>query len=306
LLREFLARDLSIARNSKLETRNSKLALKVLVTGGSGYLGTHICRFFQADDFSRRSQFNVLSISDAARIGDYDTVIHLAAHLSKDPTGADDCFRTNVEGTVNLLRQVRPNAVFIFASTKDVYGAHADAYAEVPEHCSTNYQNHSALEWSKLIAERYVEYYGAQRGFRSCIFRLAATYARPSEGNANGFVTHYVESVKRGWPIRLPLEGTPVRDVLHVNDLALACRAFIDSSVAHGLYNLGGGRANALSLREIIEKLAAMIQCTPVIDADSPVAAPVPLNYIADLTKTENELGWRPTIGVEEGLRSLL
>lgn len=280
--------------------------MKVLVTGGSGYLGTHLCRFFQADDFSRRSQVDVLSLPDTARIADYDTVIHLAAHLSKDPSEADACFRTNVEGTVNVLKQLRPNAVFIFASTKDVYGAHADAYPEVPEHCSTEYRDHSALEWSKLIAERYVEYYAAQRGFRSCIFRLSSIYARPSEGNANGFVTHYVESVKRGWPIRLPLEGTPVRDILHVDDLAGACRTFIDSSVLHGLYNLGGGRENALSLREIIERVARMIQCTPVIEANSPVAAPVPLNYISDLTRIENELGWRPAIGVEDGLRSLL
>ena len=56
----------------------------------------------------------------------------------------------------------------------------------------------------------------------------------PSEGNQNGFVTHYVESVKRGWPIRLPLEGKPVRDILHVDDFSRACQAFIDSSVAHG------------------------------------------------------------------------
>jgi len=279
--------------------------LKVLVTGGSGYLGTHVRRFFQADDFSRRSQLDVLSPAAAAQAGSYDVVIHLAAFSSRNPADAENCFRTNAEGTVNLLREMKPNSVFIFASTKDVYGAHAADYSEVPETCSTDYQNHSAFEWSKLIAEKYVDFYATARNFRACIFRLSAVYARPSEGNENGFVTHYVEAVKRGWPIRLPLEGKPVRDILHVDDFSRACRAFIDSSVTRGLYNLGGGSANAWSLREFIDKSAEMIQCNPVFDEDHPLPTPVPLNYVSDLTRVRDELGWQPQIGIEEGLRSL-
>ena len=162
------------------------------------------------------------------------------------------------------------------------------------------------LEWSKLIAERYVEYYARLRNFRSCIFRLSTVYARPSEGNENGFVTHYVEAVKRGWPLRLSLEGKPVRDILHVDDFSRACRAFIDSTITRGLYNLGGGRENALSLREIIDKVAEIIQCNPVIDADNHLPRPVPLNYVSDLTRIREDLGWQPQIGIEEGLRSLL
>ena len=236
----------------------------------------------------------------------YDVVIHLAAHLSKDPGETEAIFRTNVEGTVNLLREVSPNSTFIFASTKDVYGAHADDFMEVPETCSTDYANQGALEWSKLIAEKYVQYYAAERNFRSCIFRLSTVYARPSEGNENGFVTHYVESVKRGWPIRLPLEGKPIRDILHVDDFSRACRAFIDSPVTHGLYNLGGGRANSLSLRDIIDKVAEMIQCSAVFDEANPLPAPVPLHYVSNLNHVREKLGWEPQIGIEEGLRSLL
>jgi CDP-paratose 2-epimerase len=280
--------------------------LKLLVTGGSGYLGNHVRHFFNAEDLSRRSHLDVLNPEEAAKVAHYEGVIHLAAYSSKNPADADNCFRTNVEGTVNLLREMQPNSVFIFASTRDVYGPHADEYGEVPEDCSTEYQHQSPLEWSKLIAERYVEYYAAQRNFRACIFRLSTVYARPSEGNENGFVTHYVESVKRGWPIRLPLEGRPVRDILHVDDFSRACRAFIDSSATRGLYNLGGGRENASSLREMIDRVAEMIQCNPVIDENAPLPAPVPLNYVSDLTRVREELGWQPQIGIEEGLRSLI
>ena len=75
------------------------------------------------------------------------------------PPGAGQVFLTNVEGTVNLLREMKEDSVFIFASTKDVYGRFADNFPEVPESCPTTYSGQSALEWSKFIAERYVEYY---------------------------------------------------------------------------------------------------------------------------------------------------
>jgi nucleoside-diphosphate-sugar epimerase len=280
--------------------------MKVIVTGGSGYLGTHVRRFFNADDFSRRSHLDILNPHDVALLNDYDVVIHLAAHLDKDAAAAATSFRTNAEGTVNVLRNMRAGAVLIYASTKDVYGMHANAFVEVPETCSTDYCGQSALEWSKLIAEQYIHYYAHELDLRACIFRLSNVYARPSEDNESGFVTHYVESVKRGWTLRLPLGGAPVRDILHVDDFSRACRAFIDSPHAHSLYNLGGGRANALSLREIVERVGRMIELEPIIDRDALVTPPVPVNYISDLKRVREELNWEPSIGVEDGLRSLL
>ena len=76
--------------------------------------------------------------------------------------------------------------------------------------------------------------------------------------------------------------------------------------MSHGLYNLGGGKANAASLREIVEKTAGIIQCMPVIDETVGLPAPVPLNYISDIAHVQNDLGWQPAIGIEEGLLSLI
>ena len=239
--------------------------MKIFVTGGSGYLGTHVCRFFGADDFSRRSGHDVLDPEDVKLVADYDVVIHLAAHLDKDPESADLCFQTNVEGTANVIRNMTPNSVFIYASTKDVYGANAEQFRGSAGNLSDVIFGTNALEWSKLIGERYLEYYARERSVRACIFRMSTVYARPSDGNENGFVTHYVESVKHGWPIRLPLAGLPIRDILHVDDFSRACQAFIDSSQVYGLYNLGGGVRNAVTLREIREYRGQPIQLEPVI-----------------------------------------
>ena len=279
--------------------------MKILVTGGSGFLGTHVRNFFGADDFSRRAGLDILNMQDAQRAGDYDVVIHLAALLDKSPEAAEMTYLTNVEGTINLLRSMRENSVFIFASTKDVYGRFADNYLEVPEQCPTVYAGQTALEWSKLIAERYVEFYAHQNNFRSCIFRLSTVYAPASEGNTPNFVTHYADALNYGESLRLPANGTPRRDLLHVKDFAKACEAFADSALRHGTYNLGGGARNALSLRDLVKKLEEVSGLQAVVDEENPLPAPVPMHYVSDLMLVTQELDWKPEIGLDEGLKTL-
>lgn len=279
--------------------------MKVLVTGGSGYLGTHVRRYFDADDLSRAAGYDITSSYDAARAADYDIVIHLAAMLDKDPDAADEVFLTNVDGTVNILKNVRKDAVFIFASTKDIYGRFADNYAEVPESCPTLHSGQSALEWSKLVAERYVEYYAHVRGFRACIFRISTVYAPLSEGNQPNFVGHYADAINKGERIRLPGGGRPRRDLLHVDDLSSACSAFADSVIRHGTYNLGGGRENALSLNGLIEKMEEITGLQAIVDRENPLPDPVPFNYVSDISGIDRELGWRPSVRLEAGLRTL-
>jgi nucleoside-diphosphate-sugar epimerase len=277
--------------------------MNTLVTGGSGYLGTWVRQFFNAMDFSRRSSLNILEETDARIVENYDVVIHLAGHLDKTPEGAEECFRTNADGTRNIIRNMREGSVFIYASTKDVYGANSAAYELVPEDCPVEQVSASAFELSKLIGEQYVRFYARQRGIRACIFRMSAVFARPTEGNENGFVTHYVESVKHRWPIRLPLGADPVRDILFVDDLSRACRDFIHSKLDFGLYNLGGGRINAVSLRDLIARIGKMLEIEPVIVDDPNIPVPMPIRYVSDVALINKELQWRPQIGIDDGLR---
>jgi nucleoside-diphosphate-sugar epimerase len=281
------------------------LIMKVLVTGGSGFLGTHVRQFLNADDFSRRVNLDVLNLQDVSTIEQYDLVIHLAATLDKSPDSAEQVFLTNVEGTVNLLRAMRNGSTFIFASTKDVYGRFADNYGEVPEDCPTIYSGQSALEWSKLIAEKYVEFYANQRNFRSCIFRLSTIYAPNSDGNTPNFVSNYVDKINKGEQIRLPANGTPIRDLLHVDDFSRACNAFFNSVIKHGIYNLGGGRKNALSLHELVKKMEEVSGYQAIIDTENPLPNPTPMNYVTDLTRVLQELDWNPEISLDNGLKTL-
>jgi nucleoside-diphosphate-sugar epimerase len=280
--------------------------MRTLVTGGSGYLGMFVRNFFSADDFSRRTGFDIRDEQAVERVANYDVVIHLAAHFDKSPEGASDCFRTNATGTANVLRNMNPGAIFIYASTKDVYGSHAENKDLVDETTSTSYCGQSAFEWSKLMGERYVEYYARARNLRACIFRLSTIFARPTADNTPGIITHYVESVKRRVPIRLPAGVDPVRDILYVDDFARACSAFIDSTVQFGRYNLGGGRLNTVSLRDLLKRIGALIDIEPIVQDDPAMPAPVPLRSVSDTTRVEKELNWRPQIGIDHGLGVIL
>ena len=280
--------------------------MKVLVTGGSGYLGTYVRQYFAADDFSRRSYLDILDEHAVQKVADYDAVIHLAAHFDKRPEGAPDCFRTNAEGTANVIRYMKPGAAFVYASTKDVYGSHAGEMEEVDEKTSTDYCGQSAFEWSKLIGERYVEYYARRQSVRAAIFRLSTIYARPSADNAPGVITHYVESIKHHLPIRLPAGVDPVRDILYVDDFSRACQTFIGSRVEFGIYNVGGGPRNAVSVRDILKRVGAMIDIEPIIQEDPAMPAPVPLRYVSNISRMLDELAWRPQIGIDDGLQVIL
>ena len=105
-------------------------------------------------------------------------------------------------------------------------------------------------------------------------------------------------------PIRLPVGFDPVRDILYVDDFSRACRTFINSKVQFGLYNLGGGRLNAVSIRDLLKESEQLIDIEPVIQDDPAMPLPVPLRYVSDMKRIEDELDWRPQIGIDDGVAS--
>ncbi|MBL8150155.1 MAG: NAD-dependent epimerase/dehydratase family protein [Blastocatellia bacterium] len=278
----------------------------VVVTGGSGYLGSHVKSYFEAADLSRRSGFDIISnIEDVKKIADFDVVIHMAALVDKRPEAANRTFEVNVNGTLNLLQSLREGQIFIFCSTKDVYGNNVDKYNTVPETCSTEYIGQGAYEWSKLIAEKYVQFYCNKAKVRHAIFRLSTIYAKASPENRGGFVSFFADSIINGKPLHLKMLGKQRRDLLHVTDLASAFESFIDSHIDAGLYNIGGGEANSITLYELTRLLGRLSRQKPNLTL-SEEAVKEQIHYVTDLAKIERELGWTPKITIEEGLRRIL
>lgn len=278
--------------------------MKVLVTGGSGYLGTHVRNYFNADDLSRRCGLDLLNPEAASRIRDYDLVIHMAALVDKRLEAAEEVFRVNVEGTLNLLRHLQKGQTFIFCSTKDVYGHNIDAHELVSEQCSTNYCGQDAYSWSKLIAEHYISYYGARAAARIAIFRLSTVYAPSSAGNRGGFVSFFTKAINEGKQLELKMMGRQVRDLLYVDDLSEAIRLFYESERKTGLYNIGGGPSNSTTLLELTNIIGRALGKPPLVRLTE-ARVNEQINYISDVSRLERELGWRPSVSIEEGIGRL-
>jgi nucleoside-diphosphate-sugar epimerase len=279
--------------------------MKVIVTGGSGYLGTHIRRRLRADSLSRREGVDILKPAGPALLEPYDAVVHMAASLDKSPAAAEGCFAVNVQGTLNILAHLRPGQGFVFTSTKDVYGNHALRRKLVSESCPTSFVGQSAYEWSKLIAEKYIEYHSQRLNLHTAIFRLSTTYAPLSEGNAGSFVNFFAGAVRNGTPIRLKARGKQVRDLLHVDDLSDAIRRFLRSGVSGGIFNIGGGPDNRITLLELVNTFSTMLGKDPVLEL-SPEKETGQMRFVSDIEKARRVLGWHPRIGLKRGLKSVL
>jgi nucleoside-diphosphate-sugar epimerase len=134
---------------------------------------------------------------------------------------------------------------------------------------------------------------------------MSTVYAPTSEGNTPNFPTYYAEAINQGETIRLPGGGRPRRDLLYVDDLSAACNAFVESGLRHGTYNLGGGSRLSLTLSDLVKKLEEVSGLQAVVDNETPLPDPAPLNYVSDLTLISRELGWKPSIDLEDGLGRL-
>jgi CDP-paratose 2-epimerase len=284
--------------------------VRVLVTGGSGYLGTHICRHLKArrlkvDSLSRREGFDILKPASLGFLSRYDAIVHLAANLDKSPGAANQCFAVNVQGTLNILKKLHRNQIFLFTSTKDVYGNHTLRRRYVNENCPTKFAGQGAYEWSKLIAERYVEYYAQCLKLRPTILRLSTTYAPLTEGNKGSFVNFFARSIEHGTPIRLKARGRQVRDLLHVNDLADAIERCLHADISGEIFNVGGGPENATTLAGLVDLLSSLIGKDPVVQKSAEKEAGQ-MRYISDLRKMEHTLKWKPRTGLVQGLKTIL
>jgi CDP-paratose 2-epimerase len=279
--------------------------MKIIVTGGSGYLGTHIRRRLKADSLSRREGVDIRKPGSLRSLSRYDAVVHLAAHMDKSPKAADRCFAVNAQGTLNILKNLCANQIFVFASTKDVYGSHSLHRRVVNEKCPATFTGQGAYEWSKLIAEKYVEYYAHRLNLRTVILRLSTTYAPLTEGNTGTFINFFAGAIRRGTPIRLKARGRQVRDLLHVEDLADVIERCLHSKVSGEIFNVGGGPDNTTTLAGLVDILSALIGKDPVLEITAEKETGQ-MRFVSDIRKIGRAFDWTPRISLERGLKTVI
>ncbi len=275
--------------------------------------------------------FNVIvgDVRDASLIAESargsDVIMHLAGQVAvtTSVTHPRDDFEANAFGTFNVLEAARASGrdpIFIYASTNKVYGGMEEValaedptrwrYADLKNGCPETQplDFHSPYGCSKGTGDQYVRDYARIYGLRSVVFRQSCIYGPRQFGiEDQGWVAWFVIAAVTERPITIYGDGKQVRDVLHVDDLLNAYDAAIEKIdvTAGNVYNMGGGPHNVLSVwAEFGPMLEKLVEHKIEIGHGDWRPGDQRVFY-ADVSKAARELGWRPKIGVEQGIKML-
>lgn len=248
-----------------------------------------------------------------------ESVFHFAAQVAvttslHDP--ADD-FRVNADGTVRLLEALRrlPTVPpLLFTSTNKVYGAladvtlcragdrwAADGLRAVPESRPLDFC--TPYGCSKGAADQYVLDYTKTYGLPATVFRMSCVYGPHQHGNEDqGWIAHFLIRALDGRPVTIYGDGAQVRDVLFVDDLVDAVLAA--NGTVTGAFNVGGGPASTVSLLELLDLIADLQGRRPRVRY-APERPGDQRWYVSDTRRLERAIGWRPRVGVADGVAAL-
>ena len=294
---------------------------RYLVTGGAGFIGSHLCdalvnsghEVVVLDNFCSGKLANLRSsttrliegdvrniASHAEQIGQVDAILHLAALISGYDSLADpDAY---VEINIGGLQRVIDFAVaarvprILFASSSTVYGNQEGTLLTedtVPEPLTV-------YALTKLAGEHLLRLYGRMHGFSHCSLRLFNVYGprqAPDHPYAN-VTCKFSHAVANRLPVKLFGDGEQCRDFVYVGDVVRAFMAVTEGS-RQLVYNVGTGRT--ARIRELIDQLGAIGGAPLSVEHHDPWPNDI-RSIQAETSRFELEFGFRPETGLGEGL----
>ncbi|MCC7007298.1 MAG: SDR family oxidoreductase [Acidobacteria bacterium] len=300
---------------------------KYLVTGGAGFIGSHLVEELLrrghtvrvVDDFSTGRRSNVphgrveLYEADLAAEGvaaravaGCDYVLHQAAIPSvprsiQDPAASH---RANVDATLAVLIAARDAGVkrLVFAGSSSVYGNTAD----LPKHEDMPTQPLSPYALQKLVSEQYCRLFTQLYGFETVTTRYFNVFGPRQEPGSpySGVISLFVEALVEGRRPRIYGDGLQTRDFTYVGDVVDGVLASCEAPGAAGeVINVAAGRR--VSLLELVAVLRRLlgVQTTPEF---APAREGDVRDSQADIARARHLLGFEPREGFEEGLRKTL
>jgi CDP-paratose 2-epimerase len=253
--------------------------------------------------------------------------MHLAGQVAVTTSVENpvDDFEVNCRGTINVLEAVRrhnPQAPVIFASTNKVYGKLLEEHTvtRIDGGYTPDQQRfacgvaedapldlHSPYGCSKGAADQYVHDYARVYGLRTVVLRMSCIYGPRQFGTEDqGWIAHFLLQAIRGRPITIYGDGYQVRDALYVADAAEAWIKALDQidSVRGQIFNLGGGPANSVSLRQMIDFITDLRGRAPELRFAEWRPGDQPW-YVSDIRSISRALDWQPRMPLRQGLREL-
>ena len=296
--------------------------MKVLVTGGAGFIGSHVTDVlldaghegWALDDLSSGRRENLrpevrLVVADirspeAARLvesGSFEVMCHLAAQMDVRRSVTDPRFDAdvNVGGFLNLLEAARKSGVrkVVFSSTGGAIYGEQDVYPAPETHPTRPVSPYGV---SKASGELYLGYYRAQYGLESVALRYANVYGpRQNPHGEAGVVAIFSERLLRGETCIVNGTGQQTRDFVYGPDVARA-NLLAATREVEGAINIGTG------IETDVNRLYALLAAAAGTDRPAKHAPAKPgeqMRSSVDPSRAAEVLGWRPTVALEEGLR---
>lgn len=295
--------------------------MKCLVTGGAGFIGSHLVNSLANAGHSVTS-IDVVGPPPAGRprhdaatylkgglherdvlaeaMAGAEVVFHLAARSRVMPYEQDPMsgFKDNVEGTFLCLNAAATAGVrkFVFASSREVYGNPTISRVDESQPCAPI--NHYGL--SKVVGEHYCRLYQQRYGLDTSVARLSNVYGI---GDSGRVIPVFVERAMRGEPLRLA-GATKTLDFVHVSDVVGALRRLGGPEVCPGeVFNVGSGIETTLG--DLADKIIVLAGGKSSI-IDAPVLPQEVEHFCADTAKIEAAIGYKCKVNLLMGLTEIV
>ncbi len=296
---------------------------RILVTGGAGFLGSHLCEHLLGrgddvvciDNFFSGSKDNIRHLLDHTYFElirhdvihplflEVDQIYHLACpaspiHYQQNPIKT---VKTNVMGTINMLGLAkRIKARILLASSSEVYG---DAKVHPQKEAYWGNVNpigiRSCYDEGKRVAETLMMDYSRQNQVDIRIARIFNTYGPRMAVNDGRVVSNFIVQALRGEDLTVYGDGRQTRSFCYVSDLITALAGLMNTEDVQGPMNLGNpGEFTVLELAEkVLQLTGSRSRITP-----RPLPSDDPVRRCPDISQAREKLGWEPRVGLEEGL----
>jgi UDP-glucose 4-epimerase len=298
-----------------------------LITGPSGFIGTHLTRRLLAKGFivkviTRDKAAIAFGPNETADLevvqGSYadplilksvlpgvDFIYHLAS--STQPRSSNDSpvfdIATNLEGTLSLLEELRsyPNIKLIFASSGGTVYGNALTSPIDESHPTDPICSYGIV---KLAIEKYIAMYYIENPSNYQILRIANPYGLASRLNPQqGLIVNLIDKVSKGSGVEIWGDGSVVRDYIFMDDLIDALYLAAVKSPAHRILNIGTGTGH--SINDVISVISRVMNSAPVLSYLDKRSFDVPLNVLSP-ARAKAELGWVPQYTLTDGVSKML
>ncbi len=304
------------------------LRRRILITGGAGFLGSHLCKrlledghdILCLDNFFTGTKDNVLELLDHPHFElmrhdvtfplyvEVDEIYNLACpaspiHYQHDPVQTT---KTSVHGAINMLGLAKRTGAKIFqASTSEVYG-------DPKVHPQTeDYWGHvnpigrrSCYDEGKRCAETLFFDYHRQHKLRIKVARIFNTYGPNMHPNDGRVVSNFIMQALRNEPITIYGDGSQTRSFCYVDDLIEAFVRLMDTPDDFtGPVNTGN--PNEFTIKELAEKVIELTGSKSEL-VYKPLPTDDPTQRQPDITLAKEKLGWEPLVQLEEGLKKTI